>query len=198
MAASPKALARLQDYLQAMLQRNKKINLTAIREPEMAQVLHLQDSLAMQQCGLKPETCLDLGSGNGFPGVAMRVLFPKAQVCLLERTQKKVLAMRELIHEAGLLPLEVLHMDANQAASLRPELRRHFDLVTARALAEPSKVARMASPLTRTGGKLLLWLDTDAEVSKDLPGFFLHKVWDYELPAPAARQRRLASYERQP
>ena len=196
-APTPREL--LIPYLDAMLRENANVNLTAIRDRDAALVLHVDDSLALSALGLSPKHCLDLGSGNGFPGVALRVLFPTATVTLIERTKKKVLAIERALAAAQLSGITTLCLDAAQAPTLAPQLRNHFDLVTARALGEPRDVARLASPLQTPKGNLLLWLDADAEPPPALvPRFRLVKVQVYRLGAPAERTRKLALYEAHP
>lgn len=190
------AAAQLLAYLDAMLLLNQQINLTAIRDREQAVVLHALDSLAFELAGLSPQHALDLGSGNGFPGVAIAALHQTASVVLLDRTAKKVRAIGSCLLTARWRGIETLQLDAAQAPSLRRELRRAFDVVTARAVGAPAAVAPLAAPLLRQGGHLLLWLDAGAEVEDALPEHRLQRRIDYELPAPAARQRVLAVYRR--
>lgn len=181
-------------YLDAMLQLNEQLNLTAVRDREQAVVLHLLDSLAFARTRITPRHVLDLGSGNGFPGVAIAVLRPHATVVLLDRTGKKVRAMAACLLTARIPGVEALQLDAAQAPALRKDLRRAFDLVTARAVGAPAAIAELAAPLTRPGGHLVLWLDAAAEAPGELSGWRRAALLDYELPAPATRQRRLAVY----
>src|SRR5262249_10572426 len=115
-------------------------------------------------------------------------------VVLLDRTGKKVRAMVACLLTARVPGVETLQLDAAQAPALRKDLRRAFDLVTARAVGAPAAVAEMAAPLLRPGGKLVLGLDADADAPPRLGSFRREQVLDYELPAPAARHRRLAIY----
>ena len=80
-------------YLDAMLLTNQHINLTAVRSKEAAVVLHALDSLAFGLTGLKPHHVLDLGTGNGFPGIAVAALHPHATINLMDKTGKKVRAI---------------------------------------------------------------------------------------------------------
>lgn len=185
--------ARLLTFLDALLEKNRQLNLTAVRDPEQAAVLHVLDSLAVSLAALPVRRALDLGSGNGFPGVAVAALWPEAEVSLMERTAKKARALGELLAGTDFGHVGVLHLDAEQAPRLHPELRAAFDLVTARAVAAPDRVARLAAPLTARGGHLVLWLDRETGVETDLDrSFEVVRELRYELPEPAARKRRLA------
>ena len=84
-------------YLEAMLAENQQLSLTGIRDPQEAHVLHVLDSLQIGELGLAPRRCLDLGTGNGFPGIALCALFPEAAVCWMERTGKKLAAMQRIL-----------------------------------------------------------------------------------------------------
>lgn len=186
----------LLSYLDAMLTTNQHINLTAVRDPEDAVVLHALDSLAFGLSGLHPKHVLDLGTGNGFPGVAVAILHPRATVNLMDKTGKKVRAIGTCLVTSGLDRIETLQMDAKQAPSLRKDFRHGFDVLTARAVARPEEIAAMAQPLVRPGGHMVIWLEDDAETPEKIGRFRNCRVVPYELPEPAARKRKLAIWER--
>ncbi len=181
-------------YLDAMLVVNEQINLTAVRDREQAIVLHALDSLAFGILGLRPNHVLDLGTGNGFPGVAVAALHPRASVVLLDRTAKKIRAIGTCLLTARIPGVETLQLDAQQAPSLRKDMRAAFDCVTARAVGTPQACAAMAKPLLAPRGALVLWLDATAEAPQQLEGMRRERDVGYELPEPAARHRRLAVY----
>lgn len=184
-------------YLDSMLVLNEQINLTAVRDREAAVVLHALDGLAFARTGLTPRHLLDLGTGNGFPGVAVAALHPAATVLLMDKTGKKVRAIGSCLLTARWPGIDTAQLDAAQAPALRRELRHHFDTVVARAVGKPEAVAALADPLLRPGGHLVLWLDADAEVPTSLPACRLDRRVSYDLPEPAARQRLLAVYRKQ-
>lgn len=184
-------------YLDAMLAENATINLTGVRDPEHALVLHALDSLVVARLRSAPATALDLGSGNGFPGVALRVLYPDVRLVLVDRTLKKLAAIRRALDAAGLTGVETRHADAAQLPGLEPELRHAFDLVTARAVGAPEEVAPLAAPLVARPGRVAMWLSESTPSPRSLAGGLeLERVEEYELPEPAARRRRLAVYAR--
>lgn len=189
--------AALSGYLDAMLAENAHINLTAIRDPGQARVLHALDSLAIGKLGLdEPGRVFDLGTGNGFPGVAVHALWPAAEVVLCDRTQKKAEAIKRILAAAGWpARVQALGVDAAQIPGLQPDWRGVFDVATARAVGEPAAIAAMARPLLGPGGLLVLWLDADAELpetGKGAPrGFKSLGATRYELPEPARRVRQL-------
>jgi 16S rRNA (guanine527-N7)-methyltransferase len=187
---------RLLHYLDAMLVVNEQINLTAVRDREQAVVLHALDSLAFARTGLVPHHVLDLGTGNGFPGVGLAALFPRARVVLMDKTGKKIRAIGACLVQSKMANADPVQLDAAQAPALRRELRHSFDLATARAVARPAEVALLAAPLVRPGGHLVLWLEADADAPDSLPPFRRRDLIRYTLPEPAPRPRLHAVYER--
>lgn len=192
----PERATALLRYLDAMLATNEQVNLTAVRDRAAAVVLHVLDSLAFGATGLHPQHALDLGSGNGFPGVAIAALHPGASVVLMDRTGKKVRAIGGCLVTARLDGVETVHLDAAQAPSLRRDLRHAFDLVVARAVGKSAEVELLAEPLLRPGGHLVLWLDADAEVPDRLGQCRLVRRHVYDLPEPAARRRVLGHWRK--
>lgn len=193
---NPDAAESLLRYLDAMLTVNEHINLTAIRDREAAVVLHVLDSIAFDLLGLHPRNLVDVGTGNGFPGVAVAALHPRASALLMDRTGKKIRAIGTCLLTARIGGIETVQLDAAQAPGLRREYRRAFDVVTARAVATPPAMAELAVPLLAPGGHLVLWLDAELEAPERLENLTLERVVTYRLPEPAARTRKLASYVR--
>ncbi len=192
----PERASALLRYLDAMLLVNEQVNLTGVRERSAAIVLHLLDSLAFAATGLHPQHVLDIGSGNGFPGVGIAALHPGASVVLMDRTGKKMRAIGSCLVTAHLDGVETVHLDAAQAPSLRRDFRHAFDVVVARAVGRSADVEVLAEPLLRPGGSLVLWLDADAEVPERLGNTRLVRRYTYDLPEPAARRRVLGHWRK--
>jgi 16S rRNA (guanine527-N7)-methyltransferase len=187
---------RLLTYLDAMLALNEQINLTAVRDREAAVVLHALDGLAFGRTGLRARHVLDLGSGNGFPGICVAALHPGASVVLMDKTGKKVRAIGACLMSARFDAVETLQLDAAQAPALRRDMRHAFDVVTARAVGTPAAMAELADPLLRPGGNLVLWLDANTEAPADLGPLRLDRTIRYDLPSPAARSRVLGVWHK--
>lgn len=188
---------RLLGYLDAMLLENRRVNLTGVRTREAAVMFHALDSVVLLRCipDEAPVRALDIGTGNGFPGVAIACLFPETHVVLLDRTLKKLKAIERALESAGFDPqqFECVHADAAQAHT--HGYRDSFDLITARAVGPPQDVARLADPLLAPGGRLITWLSEDTEApDTPRPGMRKRSELTYTLPPPADRVRRLVSY----
>jgi 16S rRNA (guanine527-N7)-methyltransferase len=193
------AAEQLLAFLDAILEENQRINLTGVRERKAAVLFHALDSLAAGSAvlGVEATSCLDLGTGNGFPGVAIACLFPEAEVVLMDRTLKKLKAIERAMAVAELDPERVraVQMDAVEAPARGHD--RRYDLITARALGEPRAVGLLARPLIRPGGDLLVWM-SEKQRAKSTPikVYQAPQYFDYVLPAPADRKRTLARFVR--
>ena len=186
-------------YTDAMLDENTRVNLTAVREREAAVMFHALDSLAMGNAAfeLRPRNCMDLGTGNGFPGVAIACLYPDAQVLLVDRTLKKLKAIERAAATAGFAPGQLVTAQMDAAEAPARGYRKAFDLITARAVGPAREMGILAKPLLVKGGSLLCWISEGTNVAAALPGDLRRKGdFEYRLPAPAERVRRLVSYRR--
>jgi 16S rRNA (guanine527-N7)-methyltransferase len=188
---------RLLAYLDAMLAENEHVNLTGVRGRADALVLHVLDGLAFAATGITPRRVLDLGSGNGFPGVAVAALHPAARTVLCDRTRKKVAAIDRALRVAGFErpQVETLEADAAQMHARFPHLRGAFDTVLARAVGAPDAVAELAAPLLGPRGQLVLWLAAGTPRPERLPGGLRFSgEHAYALKEPAPRRRFLATW----
>jgi 16S rRNA (guanine527-N7)-methyltransferase len=149
-----KALA----YLVRMLEENKKLNLTGIRELNKALVLHLLDSLwIFKAVPQPPERILDIGSGNGFPGAIAACLWPQAQSILVERTLKKARAIEACLRDTKIQNATVLAEDAAALPAHHEGLKKDCDLILTRATGRIADMNRLAAPLLNTGGSVFHW-----------------------------------------
>lgn len=157
-AAQAETLVR---YLEAMLELNQRINLSGIRDPDAALVLHVLDSLhGVRWLESAPAGAfVDLGTGNGFPGVAAAVLHPERTVVLVERRGKKSRAVEELVARAGITNCQHAAVDGVLLPRQRPDLQGNCAAVLARAVGSLEDVVRLASPLLAPGGLVLQWKD---------------------------------------
>jgi 16S rRNA (guanine527-N7)-methyltransferase len=138
-----------------VLAANKKFNLTRITKPEEMATKHYLDSLtcalALDFSAIK--TVCDIGSGAGFPGIPLAIIFPEIAFTLLESQKKKADFLSETIADLGLDNCRVLAERAETAG--RGELRESFDLVIARGLAVLPVAAELGLPLAKIGGYFL-------------------------------------------
>lgn len=171
-ATSPIGL--LADYLVAMLEENQRVNLTAIRNAERASLLHAADSLALGDLPGASGPALDLGTGNGFPGVALAAIQEGLDVALCDRTRRKIRAIERALDAAswpgtrrGRVSPEWL--DAEQAPATKPDWVHRFGRITARAVATPEVCLALAKPLLEKDGDVVLWLSEETASQHTLP-----------------------------
>ena len=156
---TPRQVEQFQLFQEALLEWNRRINLTSIEDAEEVQRLHFLDSLTL--CQAMPQSpsgglrIMDVGTGAGFPGLPIKLAMPSASLVLIESTGKKV---RFLEHLLGLLRLEDVEIYQGRAEELAhvPGLRSGSDVVTARGLAPLNVLAELTLPFCRVGGRVLL------------------------------------------
>lgn len=150
--------AAFQLYCDELLAWNEKFNLTAITDPEQVQIRHFLDSLS---CLLAEETrralsrpgarAIDVGSGAGFPGIPLKLVYPMAYMTLLEATGKKVTFLEHIAARLQVPLVAAVHGRAEEVAH-DPVHRERYDLVLARAVAELPAVVEYTLPFCKVGG----------------------------------------------
>jgi 16S rRNA (guanine527-N7)-methyltransferase len=142
---STTAFGLLARYLQLLSRWNQKMNLTAVRDPEVLVALHLAECLrAAQRIPAEAETVLDFGSGAGLPGIPIQIAQPELRVTLAESQKKKAAFLQEVVRELGLNG-SVVHTGRVEDLPATAV----FDLVTLRAVDKMGEALRMAFPRIR-------------------------------------------------
>jgi len=159
----PDAAGVLERYLAAVHRMGERRNLTAARTPEALLEVLVLPSLLLAGAweGPPPRRVVDVGSGNGFPGVVACALWPTSRVMLVERRLGKAEAIREALVAAAVTNAEVVALDAREIPRRRPDLLRSADLVTFRAVGPLAECNRLAAPLLAPGGRVLHWKARD-------------------------------------
>ncbi|SRR5579884_445816 len=143
-------------YREELLDWNTRVNLTAITNPEEVQIKHFLDSLSLLLVYDRPQAhLLDIGTGAGFPGLALKIVRPQWQVVLLEATGKKVTFLCHVIEILHLRDVEAVHGRAEELAR-KSQYRAAFDVVTARAVAALPTLLEYSAPFSRVGGEIVL------------------------------------------
>ena len=152
-AAQLEALAR---YEQELLAWNERFNLTAIRTPQEVRTKHFLDSLTclLALRDAPPERLIDIGTGAGFPGLPLKVIYPKMQLTLVESVGKKTEFCRHVVRTLGLSGVEVVQERA-EVLGQAAEHREKYDWAVARAVAILPVLAEYLLPLVRVGGGML-------------------------------------------
>ena len=153
----------LEHYGQALIEKNKVMNLTAITEPKDVATLHMLDCAPLLDCArLEGKTLIDVGTGAGFPGMVLKILVPGLNVTLLDSLQKRLDWLDEVAADLSLTGVRTIHGRAEEAGQ-DPALREQFDFATARAVADLRLLCEMCLPFVRVGGRFLAMKSTECD-----------------------------------
>ena len=142
-----KQLKQLDQFYHLMLEWNEKINLTRITEETEVYLKHFYDSLTITKVvDLKEKrTLCDVGTGAGFPGIVLKIVFPNLKVTLIDSLQKRVNYLNEIIKVLQLTDIEAIH-------SRGEEYKGQYDVVTSRAVANIEKLVNYTMHLVSKDG----------------------------------------------
>ncbi len=148
--ATDEILNKLSIFAEFLLSENEKYNLTAIKTPEAAAVLHFADSLTVASFIPSGAKVLDIGAGAGFPSVVLAIARPDIKIVALDSTAKRIDFINQV---AKMLELGNLSGVCGRAEELvAASLRASFDFVTARAVAAYPILLELCAPALKTGG----------------------------------------------
>ncbi len=144
----------LEIYKDMLISYNQKFNLTAIKTEEDIYLKHFYDSLTICKATTLKEDLklLDIGTGAGFPGLVLKIVFPKLDVVLLDSNHKKGMFLEDVIKRLGLKHIKVLTVRAEE---LDKTYREYFDIVTSRAVAHLRILTELSIPYLKVGGMLI-------------------------------------------
>ena len=146
-----KQLKQLEKYYELLIEWNEKINLTGITKKEDVYLKHFYDSLTIQKIiDLNDvETLCDVGTGAGFPGLVLKIVFPNLKVTLLDALNKRINFLNDVIEKLELKDIETIHSRSEDYALKN---REKFDVVTARAVASLPVLMELCVPLIKENG----------------------------------------------
>ncbi|WP_420627773.1 16S rRNA (guanine(527)-N(7))-methyltransferase RsmG [Candidatus Leptofilum sp.] len=143
-------------YQALLLDWNMRMNLTAVRDPAEIRIRHFLDSLSCVEVvgDLNGRSLIDVGSGAGFPGLPLKILFPQLKLTLVESVSKKGQFLQAAVQELGLTQVTIATERAERLGQ-SPQHRAQYDWATARAVAELRILVEYLLPLCRVGGTAL-------------------------------------------
>ena len=188
------AAPRLAEFADAVLARNRVMNLTAITDPTDFAALHLLDSAALLTVeDLRGKKVVDVGTGAGFPGVPLRIIEPDFDLTLLDSTGKRIEFLQEVCDRMALRRVEAVHARAEEFAA---ERREQYDVAVSRAVAALNVLCELALPLVKVGGRFLAMKSTssDGEIEQSRSavaqlGGQLSRICDYTVPGTDVTHR---------
>ena len=180
-------LRRYRIYCDYLAEINAVMNLTAIEGEENTAKLHFLDCaalLTMENMGGK--RLIDVGSGAGFPGLALKIACPELKLTLLDSLDKRINFLKNTCGRLGFADVNCIHCRAEEAPV---EFRAAFDAVTSRAVARLNLLCELCLPLVKKGGVFLAMKSTDhqaeleeAEKAIRLLGGKVERRADYTIP----------------
>jgi 16S rRNA (guanine527-N7)-methyltransferase len=175
-------VAAIETYLRLLLAWNRSINLTALEDPLEIVTRHFGESIfAASVFSMRSGRLADVGSGAGFPGMALKIAMPGIDVVLIESNRKKCAFLTEVKGALGLAGVDIIR-DRYEKYQVQPH---GFDFMCSRALGNYRNFLRWGKSPLKPRGQVVLWLGTDdSTLIGNTPG------WNWLLPKPIPESRR--------
>ena len=176
-------LNQLDKFYKLLIDWNNKINLTRIVEEDEVYLKHFYDSLTIAKVvDLKEkETLCDVGTGAGFPGVVLKIVYPNLKVTLVDSLLKRVNYLNEIIKDLGLTNIEAIHVRGE-------DYKGNFDVVTSRAVANIEKLLDYTMHLVNKNGMFVAMKgNIDNELTDEIKRkiekkFIIERIEKFTLP----------------
>jgi len=185
-ALSQTQIENFLSYIDLILFWNSKFNLTAIRGTPLIVRHHFIDSLAIARFTGPGKRLMDIGSGAGFPGIPLKIIFPDKEIILVDSQRKKINFMREVVRVLNLKGIEVIEARAEELNSSKNGL---FDETVARAFGSLDQFLQISAGLLTLGGQGLFMSGPKGPTAytyiKDKcieEGFIKSRIESYHLP----------------
>lgn len=176
-------------YYDLLCEWNKVMNLTAITEFDMVVEKHFLDSVALAAY-IKldgRQKLIDIGTGAGFPGIPLKIMFPDMEVMLLDSLNKRVRFLQDVIAKLGLEKIQAVHGRAEELAH-QISYRENYDLCVSRAVANLSSLCEYCLPFVKVGGVFAAYKSagieeeiTSAKKAMQILGGKFRRVEEFQL-----------------
>jgi len=186
-------LNQLELYYTLLVEYNEKMNLTGITEKKEVYLKHFYDSVTLTKIiDLNTvENLCDIGTGAGFPGMVLAIIFPNLKVTLLDSLQKRIYFLEKVKETLNLKNVICIHARAEEYAK---QNRNKFDITTARAVSHTSTLLEYAIPMTKINGYFIpLKANMEQELtqidhaSKELNALLKNKI-EFHLPIEESKR----------
>lgn len=159
-----KQLQQFDKYYELLVEWNKVMNLTGITEYEEVNEKHFIDSLSLVKVLSITDisSVIDIGTGAGFPGIPLKIVFPHLKVTLLDSLNKRINFLNKVIEELELKDIHTIHGRAEDFAR-QEEYREQYDLCVSRAVANLSTLSEYCLPYVKQGGAFIPYKSGEIE-----------------------------------
>ena len=163
-------LEKLEQFYKLLIIWNEKINLTTITEKKEVYLKHFYDSLTLIKAVdlTKKLKVLDVGTGAGFPGIVLKIVFPNLKITLLDSLQKRIKYLDEIIKELDLNNINTICARSEEYTNIH---REEYDLVVSRAVAHLKILSEITFSSVKVGGNLIAMkgnINQELEESKEI------------------------------
>jgi len=154
-------LDQLERYYELLVEWNEKMNLTGIVEHDSVYLKHFYDCLTIIKIVdlTKINTMCDIGTGAGFPGLVLKIIFPNLKITLIDSLHKRINFLNEVIKELNLKEIETIHARIEEFGNIN---REKYDIATARAVAPLNVLLEYSIPVVKENG-LFIAMKANAE-----------------------------------
>lgn len=170
-------LEQFQLYQTLLLDWNTRVNLTAVRNPDDIIIRHFLDSLtcATATGDLNGRTLIDVGTGAGFPGLPLKILYPQLHLTLLDSVGKKTRFLQAVVTALDLPNVTIL-TDRAEVVGQLPDHRGRYDWAVARSVAELRVLVELLLPLCRVGGHALAQKGANAAAEIEAATYAINRL----------------------
>lgn len=182
-------LNQLNIFYEMLVDTNKVMNLTAITDYDEAVIKHFADSAAINNVYdmSRVKSLIDVGTGAGFPGIVLKIIYPDAEVLLLDSLKKRINFLDTVTEKLGLGGIKTVHGRAEDIAQNKL-YREKYDLCVSRAVAALSALSEYCIPFVKIGGAFVSYKAaaceqevSDAENAVKLLGGKIKETAEYTL-----------------
>lgn len=183
-------LEQFELYYRELVAWNEKMNLTAITDREQVYMKHFYDSVTPSFFlpFKRDASIVDVGSGAGFPGIPLKIVFPHLRLTIVDSLNKRIRFLEHVVDLLELKHVSCVHARAEDAGR-KPELRDKFDYAAARAVARLNVLVELCLPFVATGGLFMAMKGMAAADERVEAGFSLaqlngklEQTYSFELP----------------
>ena len=183
---------KLEKYYQILKEENTKYNLTRIIESSDVYLKHFYDSLTITKIiNLNNQYICDIGTGAGFPGMVLKIIFPNLKIDLLDATTKKCDFLNQLINKLELKNINVIN---NRAELYSRKNREKYDIVTSRAVAPLKHLLEYSIPLLKIDGKFIALKSNITDELQNIGNYYKklslkdEKIIEFKLPKELSKR----------